>query len=466
MKRHRILTILALSCLGLLLTACGMGGGGGSDPATATPESATTLTLAEASFEDAGGTAAYLNRTVTTEGIVTVEPGVLANNKLKVFIQDGGAGIMVYHENSGAVNAADFAVGNRVRVTGTVRQADPSSGNNAAVGTPLIDISGGSWSVVSAGNDLPAPRVVTLNELAANGNDYDGTLVNAIEVHKVAGSWPVVGDQSKSVTVSDGTANLTLRFQKNTITAEMAARLAAIGNGAFHLVAIATQDDTNGDGDLLDGFQLWVRGVDDIIEPANLVRQAAVGDTVTAEGVVTVASGILFDNKFEVFIQDSTGGLMLLNTAGGLSVAEGDLVRCTGTLANTDASGQPLTGTLRIDFTNSGTIEVLSHGNPLPAPQVVTLAQYLAAPENYEGELIRINGASKTAGNWPAVGVKGTITISDDGGATTAKLQVQKGANTVDLTGTANPFDVVGIAVHNGASWEVWIRSPEDINPL
>ena len=60
-----------------------------------------------------------------------------------------------------------------------------------------------------------------------------------------------------------------------------------------------------------------------------------------------MASGVLFDQKLEVFIQDSTGGLMLLNSSppAGLAVAPGDLVRVTGTLTQTDTSGQPLNGT-------------------------------------------------------------------------------------------------------------------------
>jgi hypothetical protein len=473
-----IIALIGLALLGGCFDGGGRGGGSGTEELA--PEEATTLSVADAGEQDADGVAIHLGDTVTTEGIVTVAAGALANNKLKVFIQDGPEGLMVYHQSSADVDA--FQVGDRIRVTGVVSQDDPS-GDNPATGTARIDISAGSWEVLSAGHDLPLPEPVTLAQLTAGGNAYEGTLVTVLDVHKTAGDWPVIGDKSTSVTVSDGTAQLTLRFQKNTIDAELADKLAEIGDAPFHLTGIVVQNDTNGDGDLLDGFEVWARGAEDITLPIELLREEdasgdalLLGETVTAEGIVTVNDGVLFEAKFEVFIQDSTGGLMLLHdnaAALGVSVSPGDLVRVTGVVAQTDTSGQPLNGSVRIDLNSGGTLEVLGTGHALPDPQVITLAEYLANPASYEGELIRIIGASKTVGTWPAVGVKGTITISDDGGVTTAKLQIQKGANTADLTGTTNPFDVVGLAIQNDTNadgdlldgFEIWIRSPADINP-
>ena len=66
------------------------------------------------------GSAVHLGERITTEGIVTVDAATFANSKLKVFVQDGGAGIMVYHQTSAAVDA--FRKGQRLRVTGTIGQ--------------------------------------------------------------------------------------------------------------------------------------------------------------------------------------------------------------------------------------------------------------------------------------------------------------------------------------------------------
>jgi hypothetical protein len=356
-----------------------------------------------------------------------------------------------------------------------VSQTDPT-GDNPATGTVRVDISNGSWKVLSKGNELPLPVPVTLADLVNDGNAYEGSLVCVLDVY-ISGVWyrtPVAGGQTTWVTVNDGTAELTLRLEKNTISQEMVDKLAGIGTDPFHLIGILVQNDTNDDGDLLDEFQIWPRGADDVIESqadgtlAELGAEDAGGtalhldETVTAEGIVTVASGVLFDQKFEVFIQDSTGALMLLNESPspGLAVSPGDLVRVTGAIAQTDSSGQPLDGTVRISF--SGALEVLRSGLGVPSPQVVTIADYLDTPGAYEGELIRINNANKSSGAWPAVGTKGNIYITDFT-SSSVKLQIQKNANTANLTGTANPFDVVGIAVQNGASWEVWIRSADDI---
>jgi hypothetical protein len=228
--------------------------------ATATSTSTSGLTVAEVVARDSHGAALLLNQTVTTEGIVTVAAGVLANNTLKIFIHSGDAGIMVYHQNAGAVDYA-FQAGDRIRVTGVVRQQDPNPGSDVPlIGTVLIDISTGSWAVLSNGNPLPSPQSVTLHDVASNGIPYTGMLVSAANVRKTAGTWPVLGGKSASVTVSDdgGATQLTLRFQKNTFSldSDFVNKLNAIGNSVFQLVGIVVQDGSN--------FEIWIRGANDI----------------------------------------------------------------------------------------------------------------------------------------------------------------------------------------------------------
>jgi len=243
--------------------------------ATATPTDTPTptetptgvLPVAVAIARDANGVALHLNETVTTEGIVTVSAGVFANNKLKVFMQDGPDGIMVYHQSSADVDA--FQAGDRLRATGVIIQKDPTSDANPANGTVAVNLTGGSWTVLSSGNPLPPPRAVNLATLETTGNAYTGSLVEIANLQKVGGNWPAAGSKSTQVTVSDdgGTTTAILRFQKNTITQVMADKLTAIGDGAFDLVAIVVQDDPSSDGTLLSGYELWVRGAEDV-QPA------------------------------------------------------------------------------------------------------------------------------------------------------------------------------------------------------
>jgi hypothetical protein len=233
---------------------------------TATPGDGA-ITIADAVARSVGGQALLLGMPITTMGVVTVDAGVFANGKLKVFAQDAGAGIMVYHQTSADVPA--FHMGDRLRVSGIIRQVDPTGGgDNPANGTVLVDLTAGSWTTLDTGNPLPTPLAATASDIASDGVRFVGILVHVMALHKVTGDWPRLGDRSTEVTVGDDSGTtLAMRFQRPTITAGLDSVLQSIGSGAFNATAIVVQDDRDGDATLLSGFQLWVRGADDI-EPA------------------------------------------------------------------------------------------------------------------------------------------------------------------------------------------------------
>ncbi len=226
--------------------------------------SGCSTSVADAVARDANGIALHVGQTLTTEGVVTVSAGLFANQKLKVFAQDGAAGIMVYDQSSADVPA--FQAGQRVRATGVIRQQDPTSDANPATGTVLIDITPGMALVLSDGNPPPDPQLLTLATLNAHGTAYTGTLVRVTGVHKVSGNWPAVTSKSTQVSISDdgGITQAVLRIQRLTITPQLVAKLNAIGNGPFTLVGIVVQDDESGGDTLLTGFEIWLRGADDV----------------------------------------------------------------------------------------------------------------------------------------------------------------------------------------------------------
>lgn len=239
------------------LAACGGGGGSGGTNA------ANSLSIAEAVARDTNGASIHLDETVETEGVASVTAGVFSNNKLKIFLQDGADGIMLYHESAADIEA--FAAGDRIRVTGIIRQQDPTSDNNRATGTVAIDVTSGVWELLSSSNPLPQPQLVTLATLEADGDAYTGTVVTVDGARLESGEWPILGDRSKQVSITDGSSGVVvLRFQRNTITAEMADELAAIGNESFQLTGIVVQDDIDDDGLLLSGYEIWVRGAEDV----------------------------------------------------------------------------------------------------------------------------------------------------------------------------------------------------------
>lgn len=237
--------------------ACGGDGGSGSSE-----DGGSTSSVAEVVERAPDGVATRLGDVVTTEGVATVSAGIFSNNKLKIFIQAGDAGAMVYHEAAADVDA--FERGDLVQVTGVVRQEDPVPDNNVARGTILVDITGGEWTVVNVDQPQPSPQVATL---AGIGVADVGTVVRVRGLEKTEGDWPAAGSRSTEVRISDdgGATTFTLRLQRNTITEALASELEAIGDdGLFDLDAIVVQDDLDDDGSLLGGFELWIRGTGDI----------------------------------------------------------------------------------------------------------------------------------------------------------------------------------------------------------
>jgi hypothetical protein len=233
--------------------------------ATATPSQTPgngAVSVADAVARDAQGFAVRSDQSLTTEGVVTVSAGLFANNKLKIFIQSEGAGIMVYNQSSANV---PFQAGDLLEATGVIRQADPSGGDNPAAGTVLIDITDGTATVVRTGNPLPDPTSVTIDDLVANGVALTGTLVHLPSVHKISGNWPKLGDKTTQVTVADDSGStLLVRFQRPTITQDLANGLQAIGDGSLALTGIVVQDDADTNDGLLSGFELWPRGAEDV----------------------------------------------------------------------------------------------------------------------------------------------------------------------------------------------------------
>lgn len=149
---------------------------------------------------------------------------------------------------------------------------------------------------------------------------------------------------------------------------------AAIGTPSTFTLSI-TDDDTGA-------------GTGQTIQDA---RDAAVGSTVTVEGIVTRAMGAF------VRIQDPTAGLTLRATTGGFfdavasgAVAAGDLIRVTGITSE-------FNGLLQINAADLQSFTVVSRGNALPTPAVVTLATVATAGEDYESELIRVVDLTTTA---------------------------------------------------------------------
>ncbi|GAA4385072.1 phospholipase D-like domain-containing protein [Hymenobacter koreensis] len=164
------------------------------------------------------------------------------------------------------------------------------------------------------------------------------------------------------------------------------------------------------------------------------------GATVKVRGVVTNGAE-LRDIRY---LQDGTGGIAAYSPALVVGVGQGDSVEVTGTLKN-------FRGLLEIDPVTS--ITVLAGNRPLPAPVVFPAGGFTAAfAEQYEGQLVRLNGLTSITTNTATPGPVSSFTSGATyriNGNAANPLFVNAGSGPPDgLIGKPAPsgvFDVVGI---------------------
>jgi phosphatidylserine/phosphatidylglycerophosphate/cardiolipin synthase-like enzyme len=191
---------------------------------------------------------------------------------------------------------------------------------------------------------------------------------------------------------------------------------------------------------LLVAFSYQIHAQIDIITARNM----SIGSTVTIQGIVT--------NGDELgpirYIQDATGAIPAYSPGNfSTEVKLGDIVKVTGELKDFNTL-------LEIDPVSS--YEIISTGNPLPAPMVVTPNQIV---ENIEGVLVKINNATidGAGGNYSAT----TYTITSGG----QSINIYFRANH-PLIGEEIPLasvNVTGIVSQFNGSYQILPRGPQDI---
>ncbi|MGH2570279.1 MAG: T9SS type A sorting domain-containing protein, partial [bacterium] len=219
------------------------------------------------------------------------------------------------------------------------------------------------------------------------------------------------------------------------------------GPGTFHYQVIVTQSD----GDNAWSSPIWVQSTSKFSVPiAQVNEDDAQGfpimlfQTVTVQGLVTVDTDTLntVDNQF--FIQDATGGLMILETnVQAPAVVLGDNVLVTG-FVNT------VLGQTFID-PSIGDITIQSQGGAPPAATLLTTSQLAALGETWEGSLVELRDVAIVSGTWPAPGFNGTVMVNDGSGP--CGLYIDKDTSLDDTGAPAEPtFSVRGLLVQQDPS--------------
>ncbi len=159
------------------------------------------------------------------------------------------------------------------------------------------------------------------------------------------------------------------------------------------------------------------------------------GTWVTVQGVVIANPGSFLSAgglPYRYYIEDPAGGpwsglYIYRGTANPPGVSEGDFVRLYGLLTEFVQGGSQQT---ELDLSRAGAFQqIVSTGNPLPAPAVLTTDQLINAgtAEQWESVLIEFQNARVTN---PNIG-NGEWNFDDGSGATVGDDNAKAGGNTV-----------------------------------
>ena len=179
------------------------------------------------------------------------------------------------------------------------------------------------------------------------------------------------------------------------------------------------------------------------------------GPSVTVRGIVTNGAELGSGTSTIRYIQDGTAGIGVYTGTNAplatavASLAPGDSILVTGSL-------KMFRGLLEIDPVAS--VTVLAGNRPLPAPVVFTTANFSAAyAEQYEGQLVRLNGLSSVNTTGGAVvtafSANTTYRLNNDGTLVTYVNSNSTGPS--GLVGKPSPtgtFDAVGVVSQYAAS--------------
>ncbi|MDO9576938.1 MAG: T9SS type A sorting domain-containing protein [Candidatus Cloacimonadales bacterium] len=153
----------------------------------------------------------------------------------------------------------------------------------------------------------------------------------------------------------------------------------------------------------------------------------------TVTGIASVNSGVFSAVNLEVYIQDAFGGINLFRYSDATSIIEGNSYTGTGQIDFYSGKSEIIPDNTTTDIVDNGFVGLIS-------PNVMTIAQLLLAPEDYENTLVGIMHVTKDSGTWAA---NQNLDISDGTGSMIFRLD---GDTDLDENPEPSwPKDVVGI---------------------
>jgi hypothetical protein len=158
------------------------------------------------------------------------------------------------------------------------------------------------------------------------------------------------------------------------------------------------------------------------------------GDTLTVAGVV-ISPNYQTSNR-SYYIYDGTGGIDLFRAGSTMPTLNlGDMVRVTGKI-------DQYNGLVEIIPSADSDVVLMSTGNTVPDPQVLTLRDYLTDPEAYESQLVGFISLTKVSGTWPA---SGNATLKFTDGVDTVDFFIDSDTDIDGQPEPSYPVDIIGI---------------------
>jgi len=163
------------------------------------------------------------------------------------------------------------------------------------------------------------------------------------------------------------------------------------------------------------------------------------GDTVTVAG--TVSSPNYNTGNFNYVLHDGTAGITSIHFGYlGTEYNMGDIVQVTGEIGQYN-------GLTQIDpIDDSASVVYMGTGGTLPDFTVLTISDFQANAEMYEGELIGfISLTALPGGNpWPSPGSNANFWLTDVGGVDTLVMRIDKETDLDDNPEPSWPKDIIG----------------------
>ena len=181
---------------------------GNLQPLLIQPNAVVTIPIANLGDVDANGVSLDVGKTVAVQGVCT-EENFNSTSSTSAYLQSGQpdgirkAGINIY---SGQRNL--FVRGNEYVVTGSVLNYNGLTELVVAASSQVVGL--------GTATAVPTPVTLTIDQLAAAHEAYEGSLVRVVGLSKVSGTWAltVVGTTTSgsNVILANGGVNLTARL--------------------------------------------------------------------------------------------------------------------------------------------------------------------------------------------------------------------------------------------------------------